>query len=431
MALLVQKFGGTSLANIDKINHAADIVMKAREAGYDIVVVVSAMSGETDRLINLAHEMSPSPSPREYAALVATGEQVTMALMSMALEKRGLAAISFSGSQAGILTCSQFKKARIQSINSEKILNEIKQNKVVVVAGFQGVDPAGNITTLGRGGSDTSAVALAAACGAEECQIFTDVDGVYTTDPNVDSSARRLSQITFEEMLELSSLGSKVLQIRSVEFAGKYNVPLRVLSSAKPSKGTLITYNQKPSMESPLVSGIAFSRYEAKVTLVSATHSVRSLPEILNEISVLGVNIDMLIQTLTPKHQGQVMFTIHRDEYKQTLMHFQQSQDRLNLVEVTGIDHLAKLSIVGAGLKSHPEVASTLFNTLSAQNIAVQLMSMSEIKLSVVIDAAKLDEGVKALHKAFRLDQEVVASESSLAIDSSYAEDTSVIYSEN
>lgn len=432
MALLVQKFGGTSLANIERINHAADLVTKAKQAGHDIVVVVSAMAGETDRLIGLAQAAFSNPAPREYSALVATGEQVTMALMAIALQARGIEALSYTGAQAGIHTCSQYKKARIQFIEAEPILKEIKAGKVVVVAGFQGVDEQGSITTLGRGGSDTSAVALAAALHADECQIFTDVEGVFTTDPNMVSEAQRLDRITFEEMLELASLGSKVLQIRSVEFAGKYNVPLRVLSSMKNGPGTLITYDKTQSMESPLVSGIAFSRKEAKLTLSGFQDPFEAVSKVLTEVSEIGVNIDMLVQQQLSDKSGQIVFTVHQDEYAQTLAHFQQVLKQIGAQQIEGQEQLAKLSLVGAGLKSHPFVASTMFKTLAAEHIQVALMSMSEIKLSVIIEAFKLEDGVKALHHAFHLDKELRLEEAaSEKGDVIYPGETVVVYSEN
>ncbi|AHE67708.1 aspartate kinase [Legionella oakridgensis] len=408
MALLVQKFGGTSVATQAHINHAADIVAKAKHAGHDVVVVVSAMSGETDKLIGLAHQMSESPEPREYAALIATGEQVSMTLMAMALINRGIPARSYTGGQARILTCSQFKKARIHAIDTQPILEDLKQGRVVVIAGFQGVDKEGNITTLGRGGSDTTAVAIAAALKADECQIYTDVDGVYTTDPRVVPEARRLDQVTFEEMLELSSLGAKVLQIRSVEFAGKYNIPLRVLSSAKEGPGTLITYQQERRMESYSVTGIAFSRNEAKVSLSGVPDAPGIASTILDEISSIGVNVDMILQHLSADNKTDFTFTVHRDEYQATMQHLRKIAKEMQAREVIGVEKLAKLSLVGAGLKSHPEVAPLMFKTLAANGINIQLIATSEIKISVVIDEALLDEGVRALHRTFHLEKEVV-----------------------
>ncbi|KTD25894.1 MULTISPECIES: aspartate kinase [Legionella] len=404
MALLVQKFGGTSLATLKHINHAADLVAKAKQSGHKVVVIVSAMSGETDRLIGLASEISECPNEREYAALVATGEQVSMALMAMALINRGINARSYTGGQARIQTCSQFKKARIQAIDTSPILNDLEHDKVVVIAGFQGIDKEGNITTLGRGGSDTTAVAIAAALNADECQIYTDVDGVYTTDPRIVPDAKRLEQITFEEMLELSSLGAKVLQIRAVEFAGKYNIPLRVLSSAQEGPGTLITYQQKNSMEAPMVTGIAFSRNEAKITLTGVPDKPGLASGILTEISEIGVNIDMIVQHLSANDKTDFTFTVHRDEYQLTMEKLNQLVKDLGANAVIGANGLAKLSLVGAGLKSHPEVASIMFRTLASKGINIQLIATSEIKISVLIDAAMLDEGVRALHSVFRLE---------------------------
>ncbi|KTC85789.1 aspartate kinase [Legionella drozanskii] len=404
MALLVQKFGGTSLATLKHINHAADLVAKAKQAGHKIVVIVSAMSGETDKLIGLANNISESPDPREYAALVATGEQVSMALMAMALINRGINARSYTGGQARIQTCDQYKKARIQAIDTSPILQDLEQDRVVVIAGFQGIDKDGNITTLGRGGSDTTAVAIAAALEADECQIYTDVDGVYTTDPRIVPDAKRLEQITFEEMLEFSSLGAKVLQIRAVEFAGKYNIPLRVLSSSQEGPGTLITYQQKNSMEAPMVTGIAFSRNEAKVTLSGVPDKLGLASGILTEISEIGVNIDMIVQHLSANDKTDFTFTVHRDEYQTTMKKLTQLVKDLGAKAVVGSNGLAKLSLVGAGLKSHPEVASIMFKTLALKGINIQLIATSEIKISVLIDAAMLDEGVRALHSIFRLE---------------------------
>lgn len=405
MALLVQKFGGTSVATLAHINHAADIVAKAKRAGHDVVVVVSAISGETDKLIGLAHQMSESPDAREYAALVSTGEQVSMALMAMALINRGIPARSYTGTQARIQTCSQFKKARIQAIDTQPVLSDLEQGRVVVLAGFQGMDKEGNITTLGRGGSDTTAVAIAAALKADECQIYTDVDGVYTTDPHVVPNARRLDQVTFEEMLELSSLGAKVLQIRSVEFAGKYNIPLRVLSSQKEGPGTLITYQKEAHMESYSVTGIAFSRHETKLSLLGVPYAPGLFSSILSEISSIGVNVDMILQHPSTDNKTDFTFTVHRDEYLATLQLLEKTAKKIHARDVTGSEQLAKLSLVGAGLKSHPEVAPIMFKTLDANRIHVQLIATSEIKLSVVIDDASLDDGVRALHQAFHLEQ--------------------------
>lgn len=401
MALLVQKFGGTSVATLAHINHAADIVAKVKHAGHDVVVVVSAMSGETDKLIGLAYQMSESPDPREYAALLATGEQVSMALMTMALINRGIEARSYSGGQARIQTCSQYKKARIQGIDTQPIQSALTQGQVVVVAGFQGVDQEGSTTVLGRGGSDTTAVAIAAALKADECQIYTDVDGIYTTDPRIVPDAKRLDQVTFEEMLELSSLGAKVLQTRSVEFAGKYRLPLRVLSSSQEGSGTLITYEPDNRMESWSVTGIAFSRHEAKISLRGLADRPGLASEILEQMSRIGVNVDMILQYLTAEQNVDFSFTVHRDEYQQALRLLKKIAQQMKAREVVGLENLAKLSLVGAGLKSHPEVAPMMFKTLANRGINIQLITTSEIKLSVMIDDEVLEEGVQALHQQF------------------------------
>lgn len=407
MALLVKKFGGTSLGTIERIRHAAELVAIAKQAGHDVVVIVSAMSGETDKLIRLAHDMSEQPDDREYAALVSTGEQVSMALMTMALIARGVAARSYTGGQARIQTCHQYKKARIQSIDTQPIRDDLKRGVVVVIAGFQGVDQDGSITTLGRGGSDTTAVAIASALHADECQIYTDVDGVYTTDPRVVPSAKRLDRVTFEEMLELASLGAKVLQIRAVEFAGKFKIPLRVLSSSDEGPGTLITYQRADNMESPLITGIAFSRYETKISMIGIPDAPGVASLILSEISSLGVNVDMIVQHLSGENRTDFMFTVHRDEYALAMRHLQEMADKLGAKDVVGVEKMAKLSLVGSGLKSHPEVAPMMFQTLASLGINIQLIATSEIKISVMIDESLLDEGVRALHQVFRLSGDV------------------------
>lgn len=411
MPLIVQKFGGTSVASLAHINHAADLVAKARHAGNDIVVVVSAMSGETDKLISLAYQMSESPAPREYDALISTGEQVSMSLMAMALINRGIDACSFSGAQARIQTCGQFKKARIKAIDIEPIQHELKKGRVVVLAGFQGIDANGNVTTLGRGGSDTTAVAIAAALKADECQIYTDVDGIYTTDPRIVPEARRLQQVTFAEMLELSSSGAKVLQIRSVEFAGKYNVPLRVLPSFQEGEGTLITYQQQQHMESFSVTGIAFSRNEAKISLAGVPDGPGVASSILTELSSIGVNVDMILQHISKEQKADFSFTMHRDEYQPTMRLLEKMARKMGAFAVSGVDKLAKLSLIGAGLKSHPEVAAQMFDVLGKLDINIQLIATSEIKISVIIDEAMLEKGIRALHDAFCL-KDTVADES-------------------
>ncbi|MBA4696836.1 MAG: aspartate kinase [Legionella sp.] len=406
MALLVQKFGGSSLATIQHINQAADIIAKAKQAGHHLVVIVSAMGGETDRLINLAADMSESPDAREYAALVSTGEQVSMALMAMALINRGIPARSYTGGQARIHTCSQFKKARIHAIDTQPILDDLKQGNVVVVAGFQGIDKAGNITTLGRGGSDTTAVAIAAALNADECQIYTDVEGVYTSDPRVVPDARRLDQISFDEMLELSSLGAKVLQIRAVEFAGKYRMPLRVLSSAQEGPGTLITYSQTASMEAPLVTGIAFSRQEAKITVTGIPDTPGVTSAILAEINALGSNIDMIAQRVLSHSQTELTFTVPRAEYEEMMRGLQKIVKTFGNYVLVGEVDLAKVSLVGAGLRSHPEVVSNMLETLASKNIGTQLITTSEIKISLLIASSMLEESLRALHDVFCLNRE-------------------------
>lgn len=405
MALIVQKFGGTSVATQAHINHVADHVAKTKHAGHDVVVVVSAMSGETDKLINLAHQMSESPDAREYASLVSTGEQVSSALMAMALINRGLQAKSLTGGQARIQTSGQYKKARVHAIDTSPILDEIKKGTIIVVAGFQGIDQDGNITTLGRGGSDTTAVALASALHADECQIFTDVEGVFTTDPRVVPEARLLDEVTFQEMLELSSLGAKVLQLRSVEFAGKYKVPLRVLSSSKKGKGTLITHHENTGMESFSVTGIAFSRNEAKVCLTGVPDGPGLASKIMMELSRIGVNVDMILQHNPSDGLADFSFTVHKDEYKPTYQLLEKLAKHFQAKSVKGFENLAKVSIVGAGLKSHTEVAPQMFKILADLEINIQLITSSEIKISVIIDESRLDDSVKALHKAFKLEK--------------------------
>ncbi|MEZ5548044.1 MAG: aspartate kinase [Pseudomonadales bacterium] len=404
MALYVQKFGGTSVGSIERIQAVADKIIKFRQDGHDIVVVVSAMSGETNRLIELAKAIDSDPSARELDVLVSTGEQVTIALLSMALNKKGCAARSYTGGQVKILTDNVYSKARILSIDEENMRKDLEVGRVVVVAGFQGVDEEGNITTLGRGGSDTSAVALAAALKADECQIYTDVDGVYTTDPRVVDKARRLDCITFEEMLEMASLGSKVLQIRSVEFAGKYNVPLRVLSSFEDGPGTLITLEDNDTMEQPIVSGIAFNRDEAKLTALGVADVPGVAAQIIGPISDANIEVDMIIQNTARDKSTDFTFTVHRNDYERAKKILEQQATRLNIREIIGDDTIAKVSIVGVGMRSHAGVASKMFRCLAAEAINVQLISTSEIKISVVINEKYLELAVRALHSAFGLD---------------------------
>ncbi|EFQ61775.1 MULTISPECIES: aspartate kinase [Pseudomonas] len=406
MALIVQKFGGTSVGSVERIEQVADKVKKFRDAGDDLVVVLSAMSGETNRLIDLAKAISgdQQPLPRELDVIVSTGEQVTIALLAMALNKRGVPAVSYTGSQVRILTDSAHTKARILQIDDQKIRTDLQAGRVVVVAGFQGVDEQGNITTLGRGGSDTTGVALAAALKADECQIYTDVDGVYTTDPRVVPVAQRLDKITFEEMLEMASLGSKVLQIRAVEFAGKYNVPLRVLHSFKEGPGTLITIDEEESMEQPIISGIAFNRDEAKLTIRGVPDTPGVAFKILGPVSDANVEVDMIVQNVSHDNTTDFTFTVHRNEYDAALKILQNTASEIGAREVIGDTKIAKVSIVGVGMRSHAGVASRMFGALAKESINIQMISTSEIKVSVVIEEKYLELAVRALHTAFELD---------------------------
>ncbi|GGY65228.1 aspartate kinase [Marinobacter zhanjiangensis] len=403
MALLVQKFGGTSVGSVERIEAVADRLCRSRNDGHDVVVVVSAMSGETNRLIALANDIMEEPTPREMDVLVSTGEQVTIALLSMALQKRGCEARSYTGSQVRILTDSAHTKARIQDIDERNMRGDLDKGRVVVVAGFQGVDEHGNITTLGRGGSDTTAVALAAALKADECQIYTDVDGVYTTDPRVVDAARRLDRITFEEMLEMASLGSKVLQIRAVEFAGKYNVPLRVLSSFKEGEGTLITFEDESTMEQPVVSGIAFNRDEAKLTISGVPDTPGIALRILKPVSDANIEVDMIVQNVGADNHTDFTFTVHRNDFRRTREILDKLASELGAREVAGDDRIAKVSIVGVGMRSHAGVATRMFEALSNEGINIRMISTSEIKISVVIDEKYLELAVRALHSAFEL----------------------------
>ena len=408
MGLIVQKYGGTSVGNTERIENVANKVIDWRGRGHQVVVVVSAMSGETDRLIGLAKNITSRPSPRELDVLLATGEQVTIALLCIALEKRGCPARSYTGGQARILTDNAHNKARIQNIKADSIRADLDAGRVVVVAGFQGVDEDGNITTLGRGGSDTTGVALAAALKADECQIYTDVDGVYTTDPRVVPEARRLDRITFEEMLEMASLGSKVLQIRSVEFAGKHNVPLRVLSSFQEGPGTLITFeeaNEAKQMENVLISGIAFNRDEAKLTVQGVPDRPGIAFSILGSVSAANIEVDMIIQNIGRDGTTDFTFTVHRNDYERTLEILNEQATRLGAREVSGDGKIAKLSLVGIGMRSHAGVASKMFEALAREGINIRMISTSEIKISVVIDEKYLELGVRALHEAFGLEK--------------------------
>jgi aspartate kinase len=404
MALIVQKFGGTSVGSVERICQVAEKIKGFRARGVDLVVVVSAMSGETNRLIDLARQVQTEPDAREMDVILSTGEQVTIGLLAMALKAIDVPAVSYTGSQVRIVTDSAHNKARIQHIDAANIRAELAAGKVVIVAGFQGVDEQGNITTLGRGGSDTTGVALAAALNADECQIYTDVDGVYTTDPRVVESARRLERITFEEMLEMASLGSKVLQIRSVEFAGKYNVPLRVLHSFKEGPGTLITFEDDASMEQPVISGIAFNRDEAKLTIRGVPDVPGVAFKILGPVSAANIEVDMIVQNVSRDNTTDFTFTVHRNDFRKAEEILRQVADNLGAREVAGDNKIAKVSIVGVGMRSHAGVASQMFEALSNDGINIQMISTSEIKISVVIDEKYLELAVRSLHSAFGLD---------------------------
>ncbi len=408
MALYVYKFGGTSVGTVERIKAVAEKVKAAHDLGDQIIVVVSAMSGETNRLVALANAMQNNPDERETDVLLSTGEQVTVALLSMALHEIGCDACSYTGSQVKILTDSSFTKARIRKIDDACIRADLDAGKVVVVAGFQGVDEDGNITTLGRGGSDTTAVALAAALKADECHIYTDVDGVYTTDPRVEPKARRLDKITFEEMLEMASLGSKVLQIRSVEFAGKYNVALRVLSSFEEGRGTLITYEES-EVESALISGIAFNRDEAKLTITGVPDLPGVAFKILGPIADANIEIDMIIQNIADDSTTDFTFTVNRNEYQRAKALLDKTCEELGARNVTGDDSIVKVSIVGVGMRSHAGIACTMFKALADEGINIRMISTSEIKISVVVDAKYLELAVRALHAAFKLDQKIAS----------------------
>ena len=406
MALVVQKFGGTSVASTDRIKNVAKRVARWKAQGHDIIVVPSAMSGETNRLIALAREISAVPDPRELDVVASTGEQVTIGLLSMALKEEGLKAKSYTGMQVRVLTDSTFTKARILQIDDEKIRRDIADGYVVVVAGFQGVDGNGNITTLGRGGSDTSAVALAAVLKAEECQIYTDVDGVYTTDPRIEPEARKLGTITFEEMLEMSSLGSKVLQIRSVEFAGKYKVKLRVLSSFQDeSAGTLITVEEDRSMEQPIISGIAYNRDEAKLTILGVPDRPGVAYQLLGPIADAHIDVDMIVQNIANDETTDFSFTVNRDDYAKAMEILECVADQLGACGVLGDNRICKVSAVGVGMRSHPGIASRMFRVLGREGINIKMISTSEIKISVVVDEKYLELAVRVLHKAFDLNQ--------------------------
>ncbi|HZP86347.1 MAG TPA: aspartate kinase [Burkholderiales bacterium] len=410
MSLIVQKFGGTSVGNIERIRNVARRVAKWRAYGHDVVVVPSAMSGETNRLIALAKEIQAAPDPRELDVVASTGEQVTVGLLAMALTEIGCKARSYTGAQVRVLTDSAFTKARIQSIDEQRLRADLQAGVVPVVAGFQGVDSDGNITTLGRGGSDTSAVALAAALKADECFIFTDVDGVYTTDPRIVPEARRLSTITFEEMLEMASLGSKVLQIRSVEFAGKYKVRLRVLSSLtdpmipvenEAKSGTLITFEEDERMERAIISGIAYSRDEAKITVMSVPDRPGIAYAILGPVADANIDVDMIIQNASIEGLTDFSFTVPRGDFNKALEIARKVQAHIGAKDIVGDNRVCKVSIIGVGMRSHPGVASQMFRTLAEEGINIQMISTSEIKISVVVDEKYMELAVRVLHRAF------------------------------
>jgi len=414
MPLIVQKYGGTSVGSTERIKNVAKRVAKWKTAGYDVVVVVSAMSGETNRLIALAKEIQAHPDPRELDVVAATGEQVTIGLLAMALMELGFKARSYTGAQVRVLTDDAFNKARILEIDESSIRRDLKEGYVAVVAGFQGVDRDGNVTTLGRGGSDTSGVAFAAALKADECQIYTDVDGVYTTDPRIVPEAQRLKTITFEEMLEMASLGSKVLQIRSVEFAGKYKVRLRVLSSLTPPElpiaqeavsGTLITFEEDADMEQALVSGIAFNRDEAKVTVLGVPDTPGIAYQILDPIAEANIEVDVIVQNIGRDGLTDFSFTTHRNDLKRTLDILKKVCKHIGAREVIGDDKICKVGLVGVGMRSHVGVASKMFRALAEEGINIQMISTSEIKITVVIDEKYMELAVRELHKTFDLDQ--------------------------
>jgi len=406
MGLYVQKYGGTSVGTTERIEAVAERVAGFRDSGHQVVVVVSAMSGETNRLIELAQQIQAQPAPRELDVLLSTGEQVTMALLCMALQQRGYAAKSYTGAQVRIYTDGAHNKARIQRIDVDRVQADLADGQIVVVAGFQGVDEDGNITTLGRGGSDTTGVALAAALKADECQIYTDVDGVYTTDPRLVPKAQRLERITFEEMLEMASLGSKVLQIRSVEFAGKYNVPLRVLSSFTEGPGTLITLDDEDkAMEQPVVSGIAYNRDEAKVTIAGVPDQPGVAYKVLGPVGEANVEVDVIVQNAAANSANDLTFTVHRNDLPRATSILEGIASELGAAGVRTDDQIAKVSLVGVGMRSHAGVAARMFETLARENINIQMITTSEIKISVIIDERYLELAVRALHTAFGLDR--------------------------
>ena len=402
MALIVHKYGGTSVGSIEKIKNVAKKVAKVREEGNDVIVVVSAMSGETNKLVGMAHEMAERPDEREYDALISTGEQITSTLLAIALNSMGTPAVSFQGYQIKITTDSAFTKARIQRIDADRVMRELKAGKIVTVSGFQGVDEEGNITTLGRGGSDTTAVAIAAALKADECIIYTDVDGVYTTDPNICPNARKLDKITYEEMLEMASLGAKVLQIRSVEFAQKYNVPLRVKSTFVENEGTLVT-KEDEKVEAPLVSGVAYDKNEAKITLQGVPDKPGIATKIFTPLAEANINVDMIVQNVSAEGHTDLTFTVPKSDFKKALEIVKNTAKDIEARNVIADESIAKVSVVGVGMRSHSGVAAKMFDLLSKEGINIMMISTSEIKVSCVIDNKYTELAVRVLHDGFVL----------------------------
>lgn len=410
MALIVQKYGGTSVGTIERIKNVARRVIRTKEEGHDVVVIVSAMAGETDRLINLAYQISSSPDEREYDVLISTGEQVSVALLSMAIQSMGYKARSYLAYQVKIITDSAFSKARIQRIDSDRIFEDLKNGYIVVIAGFQGIDENGNITTLGRGGSDTTAVAIAASLKADICEIYTDVDGVYTTDPNICPNARKLDVITYDEMLEMASLGAKVLQTRSVEFAKKYNVPIHVRSSFNESKGTMVI-KEEESMEAPVVSGVTYSKNEAKITIVRVPDRPGIAAKIFTPLADANIVVDMIVQNVSADGYTDLTFTVPKADFKKAMKIIETVKDEIKAAAVLGDENIAKVSIVGVGMRSHSGVAAKMFSTLAKENINILMISTSEIKISCVIEPKYTELAVRVLHDAFNLGAEDIKEE--------------------
>ena len=402
MALIVQKYGGTSVGDIDRIKNVARRVLKTHQAGNQVVVVVSAMAGETNRLVGLSKQILEIPEGREYDVLVSTGEQVTIALLAMTFQAMGLSAVSYLGHQVKILTDDAFSKARIVSVDSQNIHRDLSEGKIVVVAGFQGVDAAGNVTTLGRGGSDTTAVAIAAALKADACQIFTDVDGVYTTDPNLCSDAKKIDRISYEEMLEMASTGAKVLQIRSVELGAKYKVPIEVLSSFNDNPGTLVT-GEEPTMERQMVTGVSFQKDEAKIAIRQVPDKPGIAGRVFAPISEANINVDMIVQNVSKDGTTDLTFTVPKSDLKKALQIIEKHAQEIGAKNVEASENIAKISVIGLGMRSHAGIASKMFTALADENINIQMISTSEIKISIIVDAKYTELAVRVLHSAFEL----------------------------